>query len=88
MPLATINHKCLPMMKRHMVERLEAILKSFEYDVEFTPEQARPDEALGMLWLLRVLYRERAKMNGIGKYKDRAEFARRVCALLGESTRS
>ncbi len=37
---------------------------------------------MGVLWLIRIIYRERCKMSGIEKYKDRAELARRVCALL------
>lgn len=69
LPLSNTSHTCLPMLQRRMVERLELLLDSC-------------DDGLGVLWLVRVLYHERAKMNGVGRYKDRAILARRVCGLL------
>lgn len=67
--LTDTEHTCLPMLQRRMMERLEKLL-------------GECDDGLGVLWLVRVLYRERAKMNGVGRYKDRADLARRVCASL------
>ncbi len=67
--LTDTTHTCQPMIQRRLVEMLERRLDAC-------------NDGLGVLWLVRVLYRERAKMNGVGKYKDRAELARRVCALM------
>ncbi len=70
--LSDASHTCLPMMRRKMMERMESMLTSFEAG----------DDGIGLLWLVRVIYRERRKMSGIEKYADRAALARRVCALL------
>jgi hypothetical protein len=60
------------MMRRRMVERMIALLDECE-------------DGRGMLWLVRVIYREHRKICGIEMYADRAAgaaLARRVCALL------
>ena len=69
LPLSDRDHTCLPMRRRRMMEQMEANLDAC-------------DDGLGLLWLVRVIYRERCKMSGIEKYRDRAELARRVCLLL------
>lgn len=38
----------------------------------------------GLLWLYRIAYRIRSRMNGLEKYKDRADMARVACELGGE----
>jgi hypothetical protein len=38
----------------------------------------------GLLWLYRIAYRVRSRMNGLESYKDRAGMARVVCDLGGE----
>jgi len=38
----------------------------------------------GLLWLYRIAYRVRSQLNGLEKYKDRAELARIACELGGE----
>lgn len=69
MPLSEVDHVCLPMRRRLMMEKMESLLASC-------------NDGLGVLWLVRIIYRERCKMSGIERYKDRAELARRVCLLL------
>ena len=60
------------MRRRRMMERMENLLDSFTVN----------DSGYGLLLLVRVVYRERSKMDGIGKYRERAELARKVCALF------
>ena len=69
LPLSDTGHTCLPMLRRQMLERLESLLDEC-------------DNGLGVLWLVRVIYRERCKMSGLDMYGDRASMARRVCVLL------
>lgn len=40
------------------------------------------DDAVGLLWLYRIAFRIRSRMDGLEKFKDRAELARRVCRML------
>ena len=67
--LTNVSHVCLPMRRREMMERMESLLDECA-------------DGRGVLWLVRIIYRERCKMSGLGKYGDRADLARRVCALL------
>jgi len=67
--LSDTEHVCLPMRYRQMMDLMESNFEAC-------------DDGLGTLWLVRIMYRERCKMSGIGKYKDRADLARRVCRLI------
>lgn len=67
-PLPT-NHRCDRQALREFVAQIEV----WVHDA---------DNSHDLLWLYRVLYRLRSKLNGLGVYKDRAELARKICRML------
>lgn len=64
-------HSCDRQSLRHAAEALDALIAD---------ERATGP---GILWLYRIAYRVRAKLDGLGKYRDRAEMARRICEAGG-----
>ena len=64
-------HYCLPRRVREMAEWIDGAI-------------AVCDDPRGLLWLIRIAYRWRKRMNGVEQYGDRAALARRVLELMGD----
>lgn len=78
-PVSRPDHACDAQGQRLAAELLDLVI-----DPLYSDETGSIESGIGLLWLYRIAYRVRSRMNGLGKYKDRAEMARRVCELARE----
>lgn len=78
-PTSEPNHSCDEQGQRLAAELLDELI-----DPAFSDVDGSLNSGIGLCWLYRIAYRIRSRMNGLGKYKDRAEMGRRICQLARE----
>ena len=83
LPLSETSHDCWQAGRRRAAELLDGFIMSFGDPVYKSACFSQPLTGAGLLWLYRIAYRVRSRMNGLEKYKDRAEMARLACELGG-----
>jgi hypothetical protein len=80
-----VDHRCSAQGQRIAAETLDEFIHDAEKIADvYTSAPSLGFSGAGLLWLYRVAYRIRQKMNGMERYGDRAALARRVCGLGGE----